>query len=154
MIIGNLGANAEVKKTGKGEFLTMRVAHNDEWTDDQGLKHSVTNWVDAVMSCRNGVPKVAQYLVAGQLVYVTGSVSLRVYSSQKDRCMKPGLTINVRDIQLLGGKSDTVPSQLADINGMIHDVTKLYWVCDVTDCVLQDSRCNNYTVDKHGFIKP
>lgn len=107
--IGHLGANAECKSSNGKEFVTFRIANTDRWTDQAGQVHEETVWVDCII---NGKPKVLEFLKKGQLVYVTGSVSLRVYSSAKDKCMKAGLTVNVLRIELLGGKSDDVPSVL------------------------------------------
>ena len=107
--IGYLGADAEVKNENGKEFTTMRLAHTNKWTDANGVAHEETIWVDCIM---NGSGKVNEFLKKGQLVYVTGSTKLRIYSSQKDRCMKAGLTINVSSIELLGSKTDDVPSVL------------------------------------------
>lgn len=125
MLIGHLGADAESKSTNGNEFITFRIANTDRWTDDAGQVHEQTTWVDCIM---NGKPKVFDYLKKGQLVYVIGSVSLRVYSSAKDRCMKAGMTINVRQVELLGGKSDDVPSLLYTEDGkeQVH-VEKLFY---------------------------
>lgn len=111
--IGHLGSDAEFKQSNGREFTTFRVAHTDRWTDDAGQVHENTTWVDCIMS---GKPNVIEYLKKGQMVFVTGSCTLRVYSSQKDRCMKAGMQINVRQIELLGGKSDEIPSTLYDAN--------------------------------------
>ncbi len=114
MLIGHLGADAESKSTNGNEFITFRIANTDKWTDEAGQVHEQTTWVDCIM---NGKPKVFEYLKKGQLVYVSGSVSLRVYSSAKDKCMKAGMTINVRQVELLGGKSDDVPAVLYTEDG-------------------------------------
>lgn len=113
-LIGYLGADAEAKSTNGNEFITFRIANTDKWSDESGQVHEQTTWVDCVM---NGKPKVFDYLKKGQLVYVAGSISLRVYSSAKERCMKAGMTINVRQIELLGGKSDDIPSLLFTEDG-------------------------------------
>lgn len=111
--IGHLGANAEYKNENGKEFSVFRLADTNKWTDDAGKVHEETTWVDCIM---NGKPKVLEYLVKGQLVYVTGNTKLRVYSSPKDKCMKAGLTINVKQIELLGSRSDDVPAKLYTID--------------------------------------
>lgn len=108
-VIGYLGADALVQNSNGKEFTTIRVAHTSKWTDNSGTVHEETTWVDCIM---NGAGKVNEFLKKGQLVYVSGSTSLRVYSSAKDRCMKAGLTINVQSIELLGAKSDDMPTVL------------------------------------------
>lgn len=114
MLIGHLGADAESNSTNGNEFITFRIANTDKWTDKAGQVHEQTTWVDCIM---NGKPKVFEYLKKSQLVYVAGSVSLRVYSSAKDKCMKAGITISVRQVELLGGKSDDVPTLLFTEDG-------------------------------------
>lgn len=156
LIIGHIGAQAEFKafKDGRGEFLSFRVAHREAWRDESGQQHESTQWVDVVMSCKGGRPPVAEFLQAGQLVYVSGSMSLRVFSSAKDRCMKAGCTINARDVQLLGAKPDPVPRQLLDEAGVVFPVSKLYRSDAAKDCVLHDSHGRLYSVDANGFVNP
>lgn len=113
-LIGHLGADAEVKSANGKDFVTFRIANSEKWTDEAGNVHELTTWVDCII---NGKPKVFDFLKKGQLVFVSGYVSLRVYSSAKDKCMKAGMTINVRQIELLGGKSDDVPSTLFTEDG-------------------------------------
>lgn len=122
--IGHIGSDAEFKQSNGREFTTFRIAHTDRWTDDAGNVHENTTWVDCILS---GKPGVFDYLKKGQMVYVAGSCNLRVYSSQKDRCMKAGMQINVRSIELIGGKSDEIPSKLFDATtGAQVDVIKWY----------------------------
>lgn len=149
VIIGNLGADCNTKTENGKTFTTFRVAHNDRWTDQAGQEHSESIWIDCIMNDR---PKVCDYLKAGQLVYVTGNTRLRVYSSAKDKCMKAGVTISVRRIELLGGNTDAIPSRLVDANGVLHDVTKYYWT-DVPDTQLMAVRGGSqFIVDANGWI--
>lgn len=111
--IGFIGGDAEVKSANGREFTTFRVAHSDKWTDESGVVHDNTTWIDCVM---NGRPAVVDFLKRGQQVFVAGSASLRVYSSAKDRCMKAGCQVNVRSVELLGGRGDDVPAKLYDAN--------------------------------------
>ena len=50
IVIGNLGADAEVKSMNGKEFTTFRVAHSQRWTDEQGQNHEQTQWIDCVMN--------------------------------------------------------------------------------------------------------
>lgn len=130
-VIGHLGADAEFKNANGKEFVTFRVANTEKWTDDAGQVHENTTWVDCIL---NGRPNVANFLKRGQQVYAAGSLSLRVYSSAKDRCMKAGATINVKQIELLGGKTDDVPSVLYTEDGA-HEVRvgKFFYAPDLVD---------------------
>lgn len=149
-VVGFVGNAAETKNQDGREFTTFRVAHNDDWTDANGTRHTNVIWVDCIM---NGRPKVAEFIRQGTQVIVTGSTSVRTYSSQKDRCIKAGITINVSKVELLGGKTDEVPSRLYDSNGAEVQVTKHYW-CQMTDCTLMTPRGAQFNVNDKGFITP
>ena len=147
-LIGRIGANATLQNKDGREFTTFRVAHNDDWVDQAGVKHSNTMWIDCII---NGKPNVLPYLTAGSLVACYGSLSLRVYSSAKDRCMKAGATINVQRVELLGGTADPVPSRLYDEQGVEHRVQKYYCV-DVENCVLRSQRGDEFKVVENGWV--
>lgn len=112
--IGHLGAEAESKSSNGKEFIVFRIANTERWKDNDGQVHENTTWVDCIM---DGKPNVFPFLKKGQMVFVSGSISLRVYSSAKERCMKAGITVNVRQLELLGGKSDDVPAVLYSEDG-------------------------------------
>lgn len=156
--IGHLGGDAEFKQSNGKEFSTFRLAHTDRWTDDAGQTHESTTWVDCIM---NGRPNVIEYLKKGQLVYVSGSATLRVYSSPKERCMKAGLTINVRQVELLGGKNDDVPNVLYDAQtGAQVEVKKYYNVpslvreADAQEWMPLISRSQErFVADRNGWVQ-
>lgn len=159
IVIGNLGANAEVKTANGREFTTFRIAHTDRWKDEAGQIHESTTWVDIIMNDR---PKVLEYLKKGQMVYVQGNITLRVYSSQKDRCMKAGLTVNASKVELLGGRGDEVPAYLFR-EGVAEaiEVRKYYGVPSLAnqDGVSYPIQLNSrsgelFSVDKEGWVTP
>lgn len=157
--IGHIGGDAQVQSANGREFITFRIAHTDRWTDDAGQVHESTIWVDCIM---NGKPAVFNYLKRGTQVYVSGSCSLRVYSSAKDRCMKAGLTINVRQVELLSSKSDDIPSRLWDANdGHEVEITKHYYAAalvrskkDIEWYPLVSRSNERYIVDRNGWVTP
>lgn len=152
-LIGNIGANALVQNSDGREFVTFRVAHNDTYTQSDGQKVSRTMWIDCVMGCSNGRPPVLPYLLAGTLVCVQGSVSTRVYSSEKDRCMKAGLTIHVSKVDLLSSSGDVVPKRLYTHDGALVEVAKYYHV-QSNDPVLLDAKGKQYVVADGGWVAP
>lgn len=152
-LIGNIGSNAEVKVADGREFVTFRVAHNESYTDANGQKVDRVQWIDCTMNCTNGRPAVLPYLVAGTLVCVIGTMSTRVYSSEKDRCFKAGVTIHIQKIELLGGAGDAIPRRLYDENGVQVDVVKWFHV-DTKAKELRDQRGRSYVVDKNGWVTP
>ena len=156
-LIGHLGADAESKNSNGKEFITFRIANTDKWTDDAGQVHENTTWVDCIM---NGTPGVFPYLKKGQLVYVSGPMSLRVYSSAKDKCMKAGATINVRQIELLGSKSNDIPSVLYTEDGKTEvAVYKYFFAPTAKDLpktgevlVLVSRLGERFKVDEDGWV--
>ena len=155
--IGHLGGDAVCKSANGKEFTTFRIAHTSRWTDANGTPNEETCWVDCVMQ---GKPNVIEFLKKGQLVYVTGSASLRVYSSQKDKCMKAGLTINVRQLELLGGRADDVPAKLYSTDrAKEYSIYKYYNAPELkrkpndAEFVQLISRSNEtFWVDKNGWV--
>lgn len=150
ILIGNVGADATYQEKDGRKFTTFRVAHNDRWTDQAGQTHNNTTWVDCIL---NDHPKVAEFLKQGTQVAIIGNVSLRVFSSEKDRCMKAGMTINVRNVELLGGQTDPVPARLYDANGLQHDVNKFYHT-NVASTQLMSQRGAQFAVDANGWVSP
>lgn len=151
ILIGNLGGDAQVKVADGREFVTFRVAHNESYTDAQGNKVERTQWVDVTMNCNNGQPAVLPYLVAGTLICVQGSLSTRVYSSERDRCYKAGVTIHASKVELLGGAADAVPRRLFDSAGAMIEVRKCYNV-QTTETTLRDQRGREYDVIEGGWV--
>lgn len=150
IVIGNVGADAEKKSINGSEFTTFKLAHNDRWRDQSGQEHNSTVWVDCTL---NGHPAVADFIKAGTQLAVIGSANLRVYSSAKDRCMKAGLQVSVRTVELLGGVSDAVPARLYDTEGQLHVVEKLYHT-NVAYTPLMSQRGVRFFTDKDGFVVP
>lgn len=158
-IIGHIGNDAEVKNVNGKEFTALRVAHTDKWKDAEGKDHEQTTWVDVVI---NGKPNVLPYLVRGAMIFASGSAQLRVYSSPKDRCMKAGLTINAKTIELVGGKPDEVPNKLYRADGGEQiDVRKLYHAPSLVRDDNQDeyialisSGAKQFVADRAGWVYP
>jgi single-stranded DNA-binding protein len=159
-LIGNLGADAEIKSGEGYSFVSMRIANTEKWKAEDGTEHTDTQWIDVVYSKTDS--GLLPFLKSGVKVFVRGFVRLRVYSSQKDRKMKAGLTINATEIELCGGSSDVVPRQLViPETGDIVDVAKYYqanvdtskWKKDDTG-YLVDKAGNQYELRKGGWVAP
>lgn len=150
VVCGYLGADAEYKTEQGRQFTTFRVAHSDRWTDASQQTHESTTWVDCIMS---GHPNVAEYLKQGTLVYVSGHVKLRAYSSEKVRAFVAGMTISVVTVELMGGGSDAVPRKLYDKAGIMHEVRKYYYT-DAPGEVLTNGRGREFAVDDNGWVFP
>lgn len=102
VIIGNLGADAELRNANGAQFLSFRVAHSDRWTDrNTGEVHDNTTWVSCTLNGDGG--NLRQYLKQGAKVFVYGDVSTRIYVSSKDGKQYAGIDCRVRQLELCGG---------------------------------------------------
>jgi single-strand DNA-binding protein len=106
-IIGNLGKDCVVNTVNGKNVINFTVAHTEKYRDSQGNNQEKTTWVDcAYWSDKTGV---AQYLTKGKQVYVEGQPEARAFS-RNDGTAGASLSLRVRDIQLLGGRGEGVPS--------------------------------------------
>lgn len=159
-VIGNLGSDAEVVSSNGKQFVTLSIADSRKFKNADGSEVTQTTWIDAIIS--NVDHPVIPFLKQGVKVCVYGNVSLRVYSSKKDRMMKAGATIHVLSIELCGGSSDDVPRQVIDpATGQVFDVTKHYW-CGRDNSKMKkeelyqlvDTKGRAYNMNKAGFVVP
>lgn len=157
-LIGHLGGDAEVKAQDGREFVTIRVAHSERWADANGQQHENTIWVDCII---DGHPKVVEFLKRGTMVCVSGSAMTRLYSSAKDRCMKAGLQIRVRTIELIGAKPELIPSRLYSTEDGHEFVINKYYQCpelvrnenDVEWYPLVSRAGDRFVVDRNGWVQ-
>ena len=96
----------------------------NKWTSNDGQTHETTTWVDCVIS---GKPKVFESTLKKANLYISRApVTLRVYSSGQgqDVCEKARYDRQCTCIELLGGKSDDVPSVLYTEDGQVEVKTR------------------------------
>lgn len=151
-IIGNLGADAELKTINGKVYLTFRVAHSEKFTKQDGTQIEETTWISCITS---QFTSLHQFLKRGQKVFVSGECKASIVWRPKTRENVVGLSINVRSIELCGGaKQDEIPSILYDEDGVQRAVTKLFWVDVTKDKVtnLWDSSSAQYVVTEQGFV--
>jgi single-strand DNA-binding protein len=85
ILVGNLGADPEVRRTQDGRpIVNLRVATSDTWRDkNTGERREKTEW-HRVVIFSEGLAKVAeQYLKKGSKVYLEGSLQTRKYQDQQ-----------------------------------------------------------------------
>lgn len=159
-VIGNLGADVEIKESNGSKFAAFRVAHSESYTDAGGQKHEVTQWIDVILN--DVESKLIPYLNRGVKVYVRGNARVRAYSSRTARAFVAGVTINAVEIELCGGVRDEVPGQLINPEtGAMFNVAKYYW-CDKDTKgmkkdevqVLVDSKGKEFVMNAAGFVAP
>lgn len=150
IIIGNLGADAEFHSENGNEFVTFKVAHTDRVTKADGSQMENTVWVSCVLNGR--AEKLRQYLTKGTKVCVIGDASVRTYHSQKMQRLVAGVNLFVRQLELVGGISESIPRYLFSEDGVQHNVNKFYNVTTAKDTTLYDKSGVAYNVDVNGWV--
>ena len=101
MIIGNLGADPEVRHTQSGATVcNLRVATTEKWTDKGGERQEKTQWHNVVVWGKLA-EQCGEYLSKGRSVYVEGSLGPRPY--EQDGVKKYATDIKAQRVQFLGG---------------------------------------------------
>lgn len=102
-IIGNLGADPEMRQTSGGPVCNLRVATTEKWKGRDGNMqertewHSVTVWGNQAEAC-------GRYLAKGRQIYVQGRLQSREY--EKDGVTRKVWDIVANRVQFLGGRGD------------------------------------------------
>jgi single-strand DNA-binding protein len=85
ILIGNLGADPEIRKTQDGRSIAnLRIATTENWKDrNSGERKSKTEW-HSVVIFNEGLCKIAeQYLKKGSSVYIEGALQTRKWQDQQ-----------------------------------------------------------------------
>lgn len=113
MVIGNLGADPELKNINGNPVCNLSVATSEKWTDKQGQKqektewHRVTVWGKTAENC-------AKYLMKGKKVYVEGKLQTRSWEDPQGQ-KRYSTDIVAQTVQFLspsgggGGARDGAP---------------------------------------------
>lgn len=102
-LIGNLGADAQVKGKNGNSFLCFNVAHTARVRQSNGEVVDQTQWVSVTMNHYSD--NFAKYLVRGTKVYVYGKLFCRIW---RDAQNTPNVGLNVLAdiVELCGSKVD------------------------------------------------
>jgi single-strand DNA-binding protein len=112
-LVGNLGADPEVRATANGtRVATLSLATSKQWTDGKGEKQERTQWHRVI--CWNS-PNGAQladiaekYCSKGGKLYVEGEIDYRSWED-KDGAKRYATEIVCRELVLLGGDGGSRP---------------------------------------------
>jgi single-strand DNA-binding protein len=102
-VAGTLGKDAEVKYLANGDALC-----NFSVADSMGRDKGTIWWNCGLYGKR--AESLSQYLLKGQAVTVTGSVSEREWTDKEGNKRK-SMDVRVNDIALQGGRKDAEPQQ-------------------------------------------
>lgn len=111
ILIGNLGADPEIRRTQDGRpIANLRIATSESWRDkNSGERKEKTEW-HSVVIFNEGLCKVAeQYLKKGSTVYVEGQLQTRKWQDQngQDRYSTEVVLQGFNgNLTMLGGRGD------------------------------------------------
>lgn len=102
IIIGNLGADPELRQTQSGTAVCqLSVATNEQWKDQSGTPQERTEWHRVVVFGRQA-ENVAKYLSKGRSVYVEGRIQTRGWTGD-DGQKRYTTEIVAQTVQFLSG---------------------------------------------------
>ena len=111
ILVGNLGADPEIRRTQDGRpIANLRIATSESWRDrNSGERKEKTEW-HTVVIFNEGLCKVAeQYLKKGSTVYVEGQLQTRKWQDQNgnDRYSTEVVLQGFNStLTMLGGRGD------------------------------------------------
>ncbi|MFK2903089.1 single-stranded DNA-binding protein [Dyella ginsengisoli] len=106
ILVGNLGADPEVRYTASGTAITsLSVATSESWTDKQsGEKQERTEWHRVKLFGR--LAEIAgEYLKKGRQIYIEGSLRTDKYTD-KQGVERYSTDIVASEMQMLGGGAE------------------------------------------------
>jgi single-strand DNA-binding protein len=111
ILVGNLGADPEVRRMGSGEpVVNLRIATSESWRDKQsGERKEKTEWHSVVIFNENLAKVAEQYLKKGSTVYLEGQLQTRKWQDKTgaDRYSTEIVLQRYRgEMTLLGGRGD------------------------------------------------
>lgn len=83
ILIGNLGADPELRHTPSGQAVaTLRIATNEVWKDKNGQDQERTEWHRVIVWGKMG-ERCAEYLAKGRPVYIEGRLQTREWMDKE-----------------------------------------------------------------------
>ncbi len=102
ILIGNLGADPEVRYTQGGQpVASLRIATTEVWTDKEGARQERTEW-HQISVWGKQAEHCGQYLSKGRQVYVEGRLQSREYTD-KEGVNRKVWEIQADRVNFLGG---------------------------------------------------
>lgn len=103
ILIGNLGADAELKYTNSGQpVLSMRLATSEKWQGKDGQQQERTDWHSLTLWGKRA-EALAKYLTKGSRIAIQGRIQYREYEDRSGN-RRWSTDIIVDDVELLGGR--------------------------------------------------
>ena len=100
ILVGNIGADAEVRTVGQNQVARFRIATTEKYRKQDGEQVESTEWHTIELW---GSAGVHPYLVKGQQVYVRGSIRTEEWTGN-DGVTKTQVKIRANEVQLVGSR--------------------------------------------------
>ncbi len=105
MVIGNLGADPEIRFTQEGTpVATFNVATTERWKGKDGQQQEATEW-HRIVAWRRLAEICGEYLHKGSKVYIEGKIQTRKWQDQNGND-KYTTEIVAREMKMLDSKGD------------------------------------------------
>ncbi len=109
ILVGNLGADPEIRRLNSGEpVVNLRIATSESWRDkNSGERREKTEWHSVVIFNDNLAKVAEQYLKKGAKVYLEGQLQTRKWQDQtgQDRYTTEIVLQKFRgELQMLDGR--------------------------------------------------
>lgn len=120
ILVGNLGANPEMRHTAGGQpVANLRLATTERWTDRNGQKQETTEWHRIVVFGKQA-EICNQYLTKGRQIFVEGRIQTRQWQDQQGQ-KRYTTEIVAQNVQMLGSRSEGGAPARDDSQGMPPD---------------------------------
>jgi single-strand DNA-binding protein len=112
ILVGNLGADPEIRSLGSGDRVAnLRIATSESWRDrTSGERKEKTEWHRVVIFNDNLVKVAEQYLRKGSTVYIEGAIQTRKWTDNTG-AEKYSTEIVLQkfrgELTMLGGRGDS-----------------------------------------------
>lgn len=104
ILIGNLGADPEVRTTPQGATVAnMRLAVSESWKDQQGQRQERTEWVNLVV-WRQQAEIAQRFLHKGSKIYVEGKLQTRSWDDKATGQKRYATDVVVDTFTMLDGR--------------------------------------------------
>jgi len=102
ILLGNLGADPEMRSTQNGTSVTnFRIATSEKWMDKSGVPQEKTEW-HRIVAFGKLAEICNQYLSKGRQAYIEGSISTNEWED-KDGNKRFTTEIKAQVVQFIGG---------------------------------------------------
>src|SRR5215831_2206646 len=116
ILVGNLGADPEVRFTPSGQAVAnFRIATSESWTDKSGQKQERTEWHRIVVWGKLG-ELCGEFLAKGRQCYVEGRLQTREWTDKENR-KNYTTEVVASNVVFLGGRGDSAGTGRPRANG-------------------------------------